>query len=407
MDFSQPQTHLNGLTAEEFLRDYWQKKPLLIRGAFPEFAEKGGNPLSPDELAGLALEEGINSRLILGSHRDNQWRVEHGPFAESRFSQLPDSHWSLLVSDIEKHLPDFATYLAPFRFIPDWRIDDLMVSYAPRGGSVGKHTDEYDVFLLQTAGQRRWQIEEQRSEAPIIEGLELKLLEQFQPTQEWLLAPGDMLYLPPGIAHYGVAEDDDCMTWSIGFRAPSWASLALDLVDTACADLDESQRYHDGDLPRQSNPAELSSASLHRVREQLQNLLTLDDEALQRWLGSAVSQQACEFPAIAQDEPVDAIDIASELKSGRCLQLNPFVRLNFTRSERGGYWAFINGQEHYLDSPLLPDLCALRQLDANTTDLKPFIADAELLAWLAKGYQHGFWLWQDELGHEEAEDDND
>lgn len=406
MDFKQAQRHLNGLTAEEFLRDYWQKKPLLIRGAFPEFAEPEGNPLSPDELAGLALEDGISSRLILGSHRDNAWRVEHGPFTESRFEQLSESHWSLLVSDVEKHLPDFARYLEPFRFIPDWRIDDLMVSYAPKGGSVGKHTDEYDVFLLQTAGTRRWQIEEQRSQSANIEGLELKLLEQFQPAQNWLLEPGDMLYLPPGIAHYGVAEDDDCMTWSIGFRAPSWASLALDLVDTTCADLDESQRYHDGDLSLQDNPAELSHTSLNRVRDQLQQLLTLDDEHFQRWLGSAVSQQAAEFPVFAHDEPIDAIDMATELKSGRSLQLSPFVRLNFTQSSRGGYWAFINGQEQHLSSPLLPELCALKQLDAETVDLQHFIADSELLEWVAKGYQKGYWLWQDELSYDEEPEED-
>ncbi|MGM0564989.1 MAG: cupin domain-containing protein [Pseudomonadota bacterium] len=407
MPFTHPQKHLNGLSAEQFLAEYWQKKPLLIRGAFPEFTEPGGNPLSADELAGLALEEGIHSRLILGSHRDDRWKVIHGPLAEDQFAQLPDSHWSLLVSDVEKHLPDFAAWLEPFRFIPDWRIDDLMVSYAPEGGSVGKHTDEYDVFLLQTAGRRRWQIEERRSESPVIEGLELKLLQDFQPTQEWVLEPGDMLYLPPGIAHYGVSMDDDCMTWSVGFRAPGWASLALDLVDTVTASLDESQRYSDADLPPQENPAELSAESTGRVRRELEQLLNLDPETFQSWLGRAVSQQACEFPVAerAEEEALDAVDLAAELKAGGVLVLNPYVRLNFSRAG-SDFQVFIDGHARNLSNPLLPDLCLNHRIDPAEANMDTLVADGELMDWLAWGYRQSYWLWQDELvGDEESEDE--
>lgn len=395
MNFKKPLQHLNGLSAEEFIRDYWQKKPLLIRNAFPEFQDPDFNPLSPDELAGLALESDINSRLLTGSHPANDWKVEYGPFAESRFAELPESNWSLLVSDIEKHLPDFQSFIDPFRFIPDWRIDDLMVSYAPKGGSVGQHIDEYDVFLLQTYGQRRWQIEEQRSTAGYIEGLELKILDAFDPSQDWVLNPGDMLYLPPGIAHYGVAEND-CMTWSIGFRAPSWQHLLQDLGDTIAETLDESRRYNDGDQPLQGNPAEISQASLKKVRETLLELMNLDNDRFAQWFGNAVSQQACEFPLYPQ-ETVDTDELHQQLQQGRALILSPYVRLCFSRSTTRGYQVHINGETSHIDSPLIETLCRDHRLELESGS--SLSREKELLQWLGQCMEKGYWIWEDELDY--------
>ena len=184
-----------GLTQQQFLQQYWQKKPLLIRQAFSDFQ----SPISPDDLAGLACEPEIESRLIEEKGALGPWQVRSGPLTEDDFARLPSTHWTMLVQDVDKHLPELQSLLDPFRFIPDWRRDDLMVSYAPQHGSVGPHTDGYDVFLLQAMGERRWQINDKAmTDAALIEGLDVQILQEFHPDQSWDLQPGDMLYLPPG-----------------------------------------------------------------------------------------------------------------------------------------------------------------------------------------------------------------
>ena len=208
---------INPLKSEDveiFLADYWQKNPLFIRKAFNDIA----SPLTPDELAGLACEADVNARLVL-EHANNtanepSWSVEYGPFEEARFSSLPESNWSLLVSDVEKHIDAAADLIGKFRFIPDWRIDDLMISYAPVGGSVGPHSDAYDVFLLQLQGQRQWHINHDFDKTPL-ENTELSILKNFTSDQQWTLNPGDMLYLPPNVAHHGIALERlyDCLDW--------------------------------------------------------------------------------------------------------------------------------------------------------------------------------------------------
>ena len=229
---------LGGLSAEEFLQQYWQKKPLLIRQAIPGYSA----PLSPDELAGLACEQEVESRLILEKDANAPWRLELGPFTESRFSQLPATHWTLLIQKANQLLPQLAELLDQFNFIPNWRVDDVMVSYAPTFGSVGPHLDQYDVFLLQGLGTRRWQISTQDcSQTPLLENTELRILREFTPEQDWLLEPGDMLYLPPRFPHHGVAIDPS-ITLSIGFRAPGRrdmiGALAHHLGDALGDDLD-------------------------------------------------------------------------------------------------------------------------------------------------------------------------
>ena len=248
----------------KFLRDYWQQKPLLIRNPWREWLE----PVEADELAGLACEPGVEARL-LEQHRDG-WVLEHGPFAEDRFAALGAVPWTLLVQAVDQHVPAVATLIDPVRFIPDWRIDDVMVSYASDGGGVGPHFDQYDVFLVQGAGRRRWGIGGLCDAAtPQVDRGGLALLADFQPSAEWVLEPGDILYLPPGIAHNGVALGDGCVTYSIGFRAPSrrellagWSDAVLDSEDPAEA------RYADPGLPTQPNPGEITPAALdalHRL----------------------------------------------------------------------------------------------------------------------------------------------
>jgi 50S ribosomal protein L16 3-hydroxylase len=259
-----PLALLGGITAEEFLTEYWQKKPLLIRNAISDFQ----GLLSPDELAGLACEEDVQSRLI--SFDAKHWVVEQGPFNEARFSQLPEQGWTLLVQELNHHLQDGAQLLKQFNFIPYARLDDLMVSYAPDGGGVGPHFDSYDVFLLQGMGQRLWRISEQ-NDLSLQEGAPLRILKNFNTEQEWILSPGDMLYLPPHVAHWGIAVGE-CMTYSIGFRAPSAQEFGVGFLNYLQEHKSLTGQYHDPDLDFQSEPAEISDSMITKVSRMLEGL---------------------------------------------------------------------------------------------------------------------------------------
>ncbi|HKJ96105.1 MAG TPA: cupin domain-containing protein, partial [Gammaproteobacteria bacterium] len=189
------------LTPAGFLQRYWQKRPLVVRGALPQLA----GIIDPEELAGLACEPDVASRIVRGDGEHEPFTLEHGPFSEQQFRALPERDWTVLVQDVEKHLPEMAGILAPFRFLPDWRIDDLMISYAAPGGSAGPHVDQYDVFLVQASGERHWAVQEAADAICPVKDSPLRLVANFAPTSEWLLEAGDLLYLPPGIPHHGVA----------------------------------------------------------------------------------------------------------------------------------------------------------------------------------------------------------
>ncbi|HSH87858.1 MAG TPA: cupin domain-containing protein [Methylophilus sp.] len=270
-------TLLNGLTPTQFMAEYWQKKPLLIRGALPGF--KG--ILTPDELAGLACETEVPSRLIRFDpehvHEGQGWQVTQGPFDEDDFSALPTRYWTLLVQGVNHILPDAQALLAHFNFIPTARLDDVMVSYAPTGGGVGPHIDSYDVFLLQGAGKRRWSISQQ-DDLRLIPDAPLRILSHFVSEQEWVLEPGDMLYLPPNVAHWGVAEDDDCMTYSIGFRAPAARELAVEFLDACRQEGLSDELYQDPELEPVSDAAAIDQAMVTRVSAMLQRLAWHPDE---------------------------------------------------------------------------------------------------------------------------------
>ena len=196
-----------GLDGETFLRDYWQKQPLLMPAALPTQSFT----LTPDELAGLACEPQFESRLIL-EDEEGLWEVRQGPFAEADFAALPESHWTLLVQDVDKYVSDTVSLIEAFDVVPDWRIDDVMISYATDRGGVGPHSDAYDVFLMQASGRRRWRISDRHyAESDLLPGIDQRILARFHTAQEWVLEPGDVLYLPPGVAHWGTAEGP-CMT---------------------------------------------------------------------------------------------------------------------------------------------------------------------------------------------------
>ncbi|MDZ4142519.1 MAG: cupin domain-containing protein [Methylotenera sp.] len=279
---------LGGLTPAQFLAEYWQKKPLLIKKAISDFT----GLLSPEELAGLACEDEVQSRIV--EYKKGKWFASHGPFDDADFAKLPEKptnehHWTLLVQSVNHHLPEATDLLSQFDFIPHARLDDLMVSYAPNGGGVGPHFDSYDVFLLQGQGKRLWRISEQ-TDLTLVEGAPLRILQHFETAQEWLLEAGDMLYLPPHLAHWGIAVSDgkaDCMTYSIGFRAPKNQELATEFLGFMQDLLNQDKLaleagylagiYQDADLTFQKHPAEIGREMISKVSANLHKIKWSDD----------------------------------------------------------------------------------------------------------------------------------
>ena len=375
----QSQISLGTITPPQFLAEYWQKKPLLIRQAIPNFV----SPLSPDELAGLACEAQVESRLIMERGGQKPWQVRHGPFSEQDFAQLPESYWTLLVQEVDRHVPEIADLIDKFSFIPSWRIDDLMISYAVPQGSVGPHTDSYDVFLLQAYGTRRWQISSQVSE--LLPDLELKILREFTAEQEWVVSPGDLLYLPPGVAHYGVALDD-CMTFSIGFLAPSHTDMLNDYVTFALNQLDENIRYSDPELQQQSNFGEISAQTIAKIKQVIHSL-PQDDHSIQQWFGRFVTQTRS---GIQLDTPEVEYTAHSWLLELQHCHLRRAARMAFIPNP-DNVILFVEGQAITLpkSNAALATLLT-QQRDFTHQDLKKFLNDNFVVKLLIEMTNDGF-----------------
>jgi 50S ribosomal protein L16 3-hydroxylase len=328
------------ITVETFLQKYWQKKPLLIRQAFPGIK----SPLTPDELAGLACEEDANARIVFEQHAQGHWHVVHGPLHEADFSDLPEKNWTLLVTDVEKHVPAAKQLIDQFRFIPDWRIDDLMISYAPEGGSVGPHTDAYDVFLIQTHGQRRWMINTDYDNT-CLDGTELRILKHFTAAEDWVLNPGDMLYLPPDIAHYGIALNE-CMTCSVGFRAPSISNMVSEYAEAVATSMDQQLRYEDPDLACQAHPAEISPDTLARIRSIIAEQLKPGTASIERWFGEFSSEPRSGLHPLPPEELISSYeDLATRLAQDSIISQCPASKFLFCKTADGAL-LFVDGNSY-------------------------------------------------------------
>jgi 50S ribosomal protein L16 3-hydroxylase len=347
-----------GMPAADFLRDYWQKKPLLIRNAFPGFI----SPIEPEDLAGLACEEMALSRLITHDRARDAWTVRNGPFNEDEFPGMPDHDWTLLVQDVDKWDADIRSLLQHFAFLPRWRIDDVMVSFAATGGSVGAHVDQYDVFLLQAQGERHWHIDAGTNPPQDFrDDVELKLLRSFTPTHDWVLGPGDMLYLPPGVPHHGVALNP-CLTFSVGMRAPSSAELIGDYLDNLIAEADESMRYVDPDLQPARDPNEIDADAMARAIEALNRLRLNDPDKLGNWFGRFITTYRAGGEVMPDGDPRSRIEIEWDLQHGGVLQRHPFSRLAWRRNKRGAT-LFCSGLEFNLSVKDAQRLAAADTLD--------------------------------------------
>ena len=367
-------TLLGGLTAAEFFRDYWHKKPLLIRQAIPDFEPL----LSRDELFELASQDDVESRLITQEKR--QWKMDSGPFGQ--VPPLTQKNWTLLVQGVNLHNDAVDALMRQFNFIPDTRLDDLMISYATETGGVGAHFDSYDVFLLQAHGHRRWRIGAQ-TDLTLVEGAPLKILKNFRPDEEFILAPGDMLYLPPQYAHEGTAMDE-CMTYSIGFRAPSYQELGEAFLESMIDTIDLPGRYADPDLKPSKSHAEISNGMLSRVSAEL-NKMRFTQEDITLFLGEYLSEPKAHIYFDAPD---------AELTKSRFSQLAKKTGLQLSRKtqmlHRNNY-IFINGTSFEVDGADLEILTILandRTLDGTImSSASPDVLEA-FHTWHKDGWLH-------------------
>ncbi|MCL6692706.1 cupin domain-containing protein [Pseudomonas sp. R3.Fl] len=373
---------LGGISADEFLRDHWQKKPLLVRQAIPGFE----SPLEADELAGLSLEDSVESRIVL-EHGNTPWEMRRGPFSEDTYKELPERDWTLLVQAVDQFVPEVAGLLEHFKFLPSWRIDDVMISYAAPGGGVGPHFDNYDVFLLQGHGRRRWKVGQLcDADSPMLQHADLRILADFQQSDEWVLEPGDMLYLPPRLAHYGIAEDE-CMTYSVGFRAPSAAEVLTHFTDFLAQFLSDEERYSDAGMA-----AVQSGEDQHKIQrdalDRLKNLLQehmSDERLLLTWFGQFMTEPR--YPELVTGEEIDDTDLRQALEDGAVLVRNPSARLAWSEVDVG-LLLFSSGQSVVLPKAMEPLLKLVCSADALHSDnLGQWLGDEDgrkLLAELVK-----------------------
>jgi 50S ribosomal protein L16 3-hydroxylase len=363
-----PAALLGGLSPSQFMRRHWQKKPLLIRAAIPGFEPL----LSRQQLFDMATDEAVESRLIV--RKAQGWTLRQGPLARASLPPLKQPGWTLLVQGVDLHLDAAHALLQRFRFVPDARLDDLMISWASDGGGVGPHFDSYDVFLLQATGQRRWRIGRQK-DLSLQPGVPLKILSHFEPEEEHLLNPGDMLYLPPRWAHDGDAVGGDCSTYSIGFRAPQRGGLAGELLQRMADELDDSTLYRDPQQPATANPAAMPAALEAFAADALQRLLA-ERQSLACALGEVMTEPK---PRIWFDEATDAW-VPGALRLDR--------RTRMMYDERH---VFINGESFRAggaDARLMRALADQRGLDHRQVGRASADALALLQDWFEAGWLH-------------------
>lgn len=364
-----------------FLRDSWQKE-----ASFMQQAVTGLPELAADDIAWLATQPDVESRLVFTVEQDAEttYRVEPGPFTEEQLAALPERNWTLLVQDVDKHLPELARVFEQFSFIPSWRIDDLMVSVASPGGSVGPHVDNYDVFLCQVSGLRHWKVASKNAEPKPQPHDDLRLVEPLTLFDEYTAKPGDVLYLPPGKAHWGVATSL-CITYSIGMRAPTTGQLAAEFARATSDTPDLDSFYCDPDLAEdEALGGRISQAAIARARRTLQTLSTLDDATIAKLLGATLTDPKAWLAPPTHDER-ESSKVLTRFRAGESLVLHGMARLAWT-AVNGQLLVFANGFTLPTESDWEPALLTLsrhRRLDtAAHSELSASPSGQHLLRWL-------------------------
>jgi len=335
--------NLNNFDVKIFLNDYWQKKPMVIRNAF-------NDPfwLEPDDLAGLSLEEDAESRLIVQDK--NNWKLENGPFDAERFSSLPEFDWTLLVQGVDQWVPEIKEILTAFDFLPSWRLDDIMVSYAPTGGTVSQHYDFYDVFLIQGEGSRKWKVGGLcGSNSELVPNMPVRILKEFEAKLEVTLNPGDMLYVPSTHSHLGVSVENS-LTYSVGFRSPSIRDIVDGIATVSLETLMEDERYEDCVESLKATAGEIPKAAIAQVKDMLSNAL-LNDDAISAWFGKYVTELKYSDQAI---EAYDSDCWVDRIKGGESIYRSSTSR--FAYMKRNGCTLYVDGQSYKVTLPLAEQL---------------------------------------------------
>lgn len=382
---------LNGLTPAEFLAKHWQKQPLVIRSGFADFVD----PIDADELAGLACEEEVESRLVY--QKDNQWHAEHGPFED--YSHLGDKNWSLLLQGVDHWDTDVASLITPFRFLPNWRVDDVMVSFATPGGGVGPHVDNYDVFIIQGSGKRRWQVGAKDNYTEVVAHSALLHVEPFEPIIDVELAPGDILYIPPGFPHQGTTLENS-LSYSVGFRTSSKQQLMSTLADHLLDNELATEMVEDADRPACQHPGLIDDADLARLRSGL--LSVINNQALfSQFIGSQLSTAKHELDLQPDENGSDAEQIMALLKQGvglarlgglRCLYFEP---PQTTSSSVGESSIYINGETFKVERDYFVALklfCDHEKLNAE--QLAPWVDAAPVITFIGEMLKRGYWYFE-------------
>lgn len=363
---------------EQFLKEYWQKKPLVMRGVLPQVEDC----LSPDELAGLSCLTGVEARLVWEQGAARPWQVEAGPFHEEKLRKLPQSGWSLLVQRVDRLVARVSDLTDHFKWIPNWRIEDIMVSYAGDGSGVGPHTDLYDVFLIQGRGQRDWQIGHEPLEDPkLLPDLDMKILADFSDFSTVRLLPGDLLYIPPKFAHNGLAVGES-MTYSVGFRAPSYRDLIIEYAQAVAEQIADDELYTDPDLALQKEPGLLDQAVIKQIKSTMQEVMFAGDH-FARWFAAEASKPKIPL-GVKEPEPVD---LAAKVHDFRHREAGRFLYIKTADS----IYLYIEGEEWQFDLDLEDAIALLcRKVHWTKAEAEEFCQHSELAE-----------LWQEllDVGH--------
>lgn len=361
---------LHNFDVQDFLLNYWQKKPLVIRKAFddPDWIEA-------EELAGLACEEDVESRIIMQSGK--AWHVECGPFEEDRFPGMPEKDWTLLVQGVDQWVPEVQEILKSFSFLPNWRLDDIMVSFAPVGGTVSQHYDFFDVFLIQGEGSRVWQVGQVcSSDSELIPDTSVRILKEFESKLEVTLDPGDILYIPAKHAHLGVSVENS-LTYSVGFRAPSVRDIVDGVATAALESLKEDDRYEDSFESLKASSGEIPDAAIRTLQGMLRNALT-DESLLREWLGEYVTERKYPDLELMGD---DSSDWQARIADGECIERNPASRFAYTVSD--DCELYVDGEKYLCSLDLAKELADSSEIDSSQlAALASDISNAKAIAML-------------------------
>ncbi|ROR61165.1 UNVERIFIED_ORG: 50S ribosomal protein L16 3-hydroxylase [Providencia alcalifaciens] len=365
---------------QSFLDSHWQKRPLLIKKGFANFID----PISPDELAGLAMEDEVDSRLV--SHKEGIWQVGHGPFES--YDHLGEENWSILVQAVDHWHHSSSALMKPFRVLSDWRMDDLMISYSVPGGGVGPHLDQYDVFIIQGEGRRHWRVGEKIPMKQHCPHPDLLQVQPFDAIIDEEMEPGDILYIPPGFPHEGYAIEPS-LNYSVGFRAPNTRELLSSFADHLISNDLGSYRYSDPDLSFRDNPAEILQGEQIKLREMMESLIN-DPELFRKWLGEFISQSRHELDIAPPEPPYEQEEIYDLLKT----QQETLYKLNGLRALRVGDQFFVNGE--CLETECYEAADSLCRYDAvNSQILADAIDDVNFIALLTALVNNGYWYFDD------------